>query len=113
MSDFSRVAPTSRLEYLDSLKLFLTVLVIAHHVAISYGAAGSWFFIERESSPLFRDLGTLFTTTNQFYFMGLFFFISGYFTPGALDRKGARRFLRDRFIRLGIPLVLFVTLVSP
>ena len=103
-----------RVRYLDSLKLVLTTLVIAHHVAISYGASGSWFYIERDTAtPAFRDLGTLFTTTNQFFFMGLFFFISGYFTPGALARKGTARFLRDRFVRLGIPLVLFSIFVAP
>ncbi|MFN2134903.1 MAG: acyltransferase family protein, partial [Candidatus Promineifilaceae bacterium] len=54
-----------------------------------------------------------FVALNQAYFMGLFFFIAGYFVPGALDRKGTWVFLRDRLIRLGIPLVLFCLLISP
>jgi peptidoglycan/LPS O-acetylase OafA/YrhL len=102
-----------RLGYLDSLKLFLTVLVIAHHAAITYGARGSWFYVEGPSSTAFRLAGTLFTTTNQFYFMGLFFFLSGYFVPSALARKGRGRFIRDRLVRLGIPLVLYTLLASP
>jgi glucans biosynthesis protein C len=102
-----------RLGYLDSLKLFLTVLVIGHHVAITYGAAGSWFYVEPTSSTAFRAIATLFTATNQFYFMGLFFFLSGYFVPGAIARKGKRRFVRDRFVRLGIPWLLFSLFVSP
>ena len=44
--------------------------------------------------------------------MGLFFLISGYFVPRAYDRKGATAFLKDRFRRLGIPLLLFGLLVT-
>ena len=34
--------------------------------------------------------------------MGLFFMIAGCFTPGSYDRKGHRRFLKERLLRLGI-----------
>ena len=37
--------------------------------------------------------------------------LAGYFVPGALDRKGVGRFVRDRLVRLGIPLLLFVIVV--
>ena len=40
----------------------------------------------------------------QAFALGFFFMISGYFTPVSFDRKGGWGFLRDRFIRLGIPL---------
>jgi glucan biosynthesis protein C len=32
---------------------------------------------------------------NQSYFVGFFFLIAGFFTPGALDRKGVGRFVRE------------------
>jgi fucose 4-O-acetylase-like acetyltransferase len=50
---------------------------------------------------------------SQFFFMGLFFLVSGYFMPGSVDRKGGWRYLKDRLVRLGIPLVLYSTLISP
>lgn len=106
------LAAPSRVAYLDNVKVALTALVIAHHLAISYGAEGSWYYREA-SEPLTQFVLTLFDAVNQSYFMGLFFFISGYFTPGSVDRKGARRFLLDRLVRLGIPLALFAVLVSP
>ncbi|MFX1358648.1 MAG: acyltransferase family protein, partial [Promethearchaeota archaeon] len=56
---------------------------------------------------------TIFAILDQGFFMALFFFISAYFVPGSYDRKGARRFLKDRFIRLGIPLILYVIIVNP
>jgi hypothetical protein len=47
------------------------------------------------------------------YFMGLFLLISAYFVPGSYDRKGPGRFLKDRLIRLGIPLAVFSWVLHP
>jgi len=55
----------------------------------------------------------VFVTINQTYFMGFFFLISGYFTPGSFDHKGSASFLKDRLLRLGIPLVVFLIVLSP
>ena len=46
------------------------------------------------------------------YFMSLFFFVSGCFTPGALERKGRAAFLRDRLVRLGVPSLLVLLLTG-
>lgn len=45
--------------------------------------------------------------------MALFFFISGYFTPSSLDRKGVAGFLRDRFKRIGVPAVMYNSGLGP
>ena len=45
--------------------------------------------------------------------MGLFFFLAGYFSPGAFDRKGAIDFLRDRGRRLGLPLLFGTFAIVP
>jgi glucan biosynthesis protein C len=37
--------------------------------------------------------------------------IAGYFTPGSHNRKGAGPFLRDRLVRLGIPLLIYDSLI--
>ncbi|MFC2013764.1 acyltransferase family protein [Chloroflexota bacterium] len=55
----------------------------------------------------------VFMLLNQSWFMGAFFLISGYFTPGSFDRKGPGSFLKDRLLRLGIPLVVFIFVLSP
>merc|ERR1712232_862822 len=49
---------------------------------------------------------------NQAYFMCMFFFISGYFTPSSLLRKGVREFFHDKFMRLGLPLFVFFFFIS-
>jgi len=45
--------------------------------------------------------------------MGFFFLLAGYYTPRALERKGGRKFLIDRLIRLGIPLTIYFFVLSP
>ena len=50
---------------------------------------------------------------NAAFFMGLFFFLAGYFTPGAFDRKGPGDFLGDRWTRLGLPLLFGWILLAP
>ncbi len=100
-----------RLYYLDNLKVLLIVLVIMHHVGQAYGATGgSWAYAYpgdrvKELSHLFRF--------DAAFFMGLFFFISGYFLPRSYDRHGARKFITDKLIRFGIPVVFGALVMMP
>jgi len=106
----------SRQAYLDHIRVFLTALVIMHHCAITYGSGGGWFYKEVSAgslSPLTQLIYSLFATTNQAYFMGFFFLVAGYFTTPSLNRKGPGLFVRDRAIRLGIPLVVFALVLAP
>ena len=92
----------------------MTVLVILHHTAITYGAPGGWYYNElKPSGTVSSLLLTLFVATNQAYFMGFFFLLAGYFTPPSLERKGYAKFLGDRFLRLGLPLLAFILLLGP
>jgi fucose 4-O-acetylase-like acetyltransferase len=106
-------AKSSRLFFIDHLRVLLIILVIMHHLAITYGAAGSWYYQDTAKDTLTTVLLSILTATNQAFFMGFFFLISAYFTPGSYDRKGAGPFLRDRFLRLGIPLLIYDGLINP
>jgi fucose 4-O-acetylase-like acetyltransferase len=100
--------------YIDRLRTVLTALVVVFHAAITYGGAGGWFYHEVPASATLSSLLlTLFCGTNQAYFMGFFFLLAGYFTPGSLERKGYGRFMADRFIRLGLPLLAFGLILGP
>lgn len=100
--------------YVDRLRSVMTALVILHHTAITYGAIGGWFWREVEPSGSPSSLLLiLFCTTNQAYFMGFFFLLAGYFTPASLERKGYARFIGDRFLRLGLPLLAFIVILGP
>jgi hypothetical protein len=103
-----------RLFYLDNLRTFLTALVICHHTAIAHAATGSWYYVPPISGDSIAPIVlTMLTAINQAFFMSLFFMVSAYFTPPSFSRKGAKQFLKDRFIRLGIPLVVYFFLLNP
>lgn len=101
-----------RLYYLDNLRIALVALVVMHHVAMTYGAAGLFYYVEFHPDGFSRGL-LVFVLANQAWFMGAFFLLAGYFTPGAFDRKGAPRFLRDRSLRLGTPTIAYALLLNP
>ena len=99
---------------LDALRASLTLLVVMHHTAITYGAIGGWFYREVSTDrSLSSTLLVYFCTVNQAFFMGLFFLLAGYLTPGAVERHGTRRYAIDRFKRLGLPLLFFGWLLGP
>jgi peptidoglycan/LPS O-acetylase OafA/YrhL len=109
----TRIAPRRDL-YIDRLRSVMTAFVIFHHTAITYGAIGGWFYKELHPSDSVSSLLlTLFCATQQAYFMGFFFLLAGYFTPASLERKGYARFISDRFLRLGLPLLVFGFILGP
>ncbi len=101
----------SRLFYLDNLRIYLTILVVLHHTSISYGGAGDWPVKDPGADLASRIVLTFFNSVNQSFFMSAFFLLAGFFTPDALERKGAGYFIKDRVIRLGIPVLVYTTLI--
>ena len=105
---------SDRLYFADNLRTFLLTLVVLHHLAIVYPGAGAFYYVEPTPiDQLALAVLVIFIAINQAYFMGLLFLISAYFSPGSLDHKGARRFVKDRLIRLGIPLLIVFFVLNP
>ena len=102
----------ARLFFIDNLRILIITLVVMLHLSITYGGVGSWYYRNVPegymSVPLTWHNGTV-----QAFSMGLFFLISGYFTPGSYDRKGPRRFFKDRLLRLGIPILCYDFVIGP
>jgi len=107
--------PSSRLLFIDNLRTGLITLVVLHHVAVVYGAVVTpfYYFEPPFNDPLAFLVLLVFALFNQSWFMGALFLFSGYFTPGSFDRKGLGPFLKDRLLRLGIPLIIFYFVLSP
>ena len=103
----------SRLYYIDNLRIFLISLVVLLHLNITYGGPGDWYYNESEAEMPALLLQAMFNITNQAFFMGMFFMISAYFTAGSVQRKTTGKFVKDRLIRLGIPLVIFYFFLNP
>jgi len=103
----------TRLFFIDNLRILLTVIVVLHHLAIIYGASGDFPYKEARPDDLASIVLSLFTAVNAPYFMGFFFMISGYFAPGSYDRKGIGPFLKDRLLRLGVPVLFYIFVIHP
>jgi glucan biosynthesis protein C len=87
----------------DYLRAAIITLVILHHLSVVYAANTPFYYVEPTTNGVAILTLVIFQLFNQAWFMGLFFLISGYFSPSSFDRKGPRQFLKDRLFRLGIP----------
>jgi len=99
---------------IDALRAGTTLLVVFHHTAITYGAIGGWYYKELPSDgSLSSMLLVFFCTVNQAWFMGLFFLLAGYYTPGSLEAQGSARYFAGRLKRLAIPLLVYGFMIGP
>jgi glucan biosynthesis protein C len=106
-----------RLRYADNLKTLLIAAIIAVHAVLGYASAVEvWTYTEfREATLSSATQLVLLVGVGPFalFVIPLFFLVAGLLTPGALDRKGRRRFVAERLVRLGIPFVVYVAVVQP
>lgn len=109
----ARPVSAGRLVFVDNIRVLLTILVLLHHLMITYAGSGDWYYEEGREDFATVVVGSWFCATDQAFFMGLFLLVAAYFVPGSFDRKGALRFIKDRLIRLGIPLVIYSWVVNP
>jgi hypothetical protein len=101
-----------RYGHVDNLKVVLVAAVIVGHATMAWTGLGEWVLEEPHLREPFLSIISLFLIGAMFG-MALFFFIAGMFTPGSLARKGLGRFLADRSMRLGLPMIFFVLVLSP
>lgn len=115
---------TNRNVPLGYLRMFLTLLVVAHHAVLAYhpyappppkvldGQQMIWAAFPVVDSQKWPGTD-LFVGFNDTFFMSLMFLISGVFAWSSLSRKGAGTFLRDRFVKLGIPFLVSAGILAP
>jgi fucose 4-O-acetylase-like acetyltransferase len=105
-----------RLAYLDNIRSLVIILVVAIHSAVTYSGMGGWYYIEGSTDKLpiygFVFFGLL-QSFLQAWTMGILFFISAYFATKTLAKRGSFKFIKERLFRLGLPLLLYVFIVSP
>lgn len=106
-------AVKNKIQYIDNLRVLLTILVIMHHTAIAYGGPGGWYYTQPTANTGALIAMTLFVATNQAFFMGFFFFLSALFTEASYLKKGAGKFVTDRLKRLALPLLFYSFILSP
>jgi hypothetical protein len=108
-----KTSNSATLFYIDKIRVVLTILVILHHACVSYGGQDGWYYNEAISNKASLTLITMFLSLNQSFFMGFFFLLAAYFTHSSYQRKGKSQFIKDRLLRLGLPLVFYSFIFSP
>lgn len=109
-------ANKSRTLWLDYLRTFITVLVVAHHSSLAYTTFASFdknAYIN-STNPIVdakRWIGLdIFENFNDIFFMFLMFFISGLFVFKSIESKGTLVFIKDRAMRLFFPFLIIGTI---
>ncbi len=95
--------------YWDPLRALLMLLGIPYHASLLYSYALPWDIKDFETSPVLTALGAALVT----FRMPSFFLVAGYFSTMVIGRKGKKPWLRQRFLRLGVPFIVAVLLLGP
>jgi glucans biosynthesis protein C len=101
--------------WVDYLRSSITVLVVAHHSALSYTTFAAfnktaYIFSTHPIVDTKRWIGLdIFVNFNDIFFMSLMFLIGGLFLMNSIHKKGRSVFIRERFFRLFIPFLILGT----
>ncbi|NTE58656.1 acyltransferase family protein [Agrobacterium tumefaciens] len=95
--------------YWDPLRALLMLLGIPYHASLLYSHALPWDIKDFETSPILTVLGAALAT----FRMPAFFLVAGYFSGMVIGKKGKAPWLRQRFVRLGLPFVIAVLILGP
>jgi len=110
----AEVRNAPRLLFIDNIRWSMIILVLSMHACDTYSPFGNWYYTDRQVTGLGTKLFFgVYQSFLQAFFMAVLFFIAGYFSAAAYDRKGFSQFVRDRFIRLGLPTLLYMLVIGP
>ncbi len=106
--------PNPRLDWVDNLRTAMIFLVVNMHACVTYSHVGDWFITLAPEPSLKEKIPFILWQAHlQSFFMGLLFFIAGYFAEKSIVRKGVRVFIRERGMRLGLPTLFFMLVIWP
>lgn len=106
-------AVPGRLLYLDNLRATLIAGIIVAHAATHYIGGGAWISHQELAGKILIVVMGAVGLLGGLFWIGLFFFIAGFLTHRSLEHHGARRFLHERAVRLGIPFLIYLVTVMP
>ena len=98
---------------MDNLRVAVITGVIVLHVATAYVLDISWYYEERTASGVTEAILAVLFLPTALFAMAVLFLVAGMLTARSMARKGAKGFWRDRLLRLGMPVVVFIVVVGP
>ena len=101
--------PTGHVVYLDWLKFVVVYGIVIYHSSLPFAYGGGWLVTSRDKSAFL----TAFAGFTFPWGIPLLFLLSGAGAYFGLRSKTASAFLRKRIIRLGLPLVAGIIILSP
>ena len=98
-----------RVNYIDNLRTVNVSLLIIYHLALAYNSWGeaNYIFFE-EVNPIASVV--VFMSP---WFMPLMFLLAGVSASFSLEKRSYSAFIKERFKRLGIPLIFGVIIINP
>ena len=102
---------SNRLYFLDNLRAFVIILVVVLHGSMTYMAYAPtwWYVLDPNNSAIFTQLVLLLDVP----IMPILFFLAGYFALPSLQKRGVKLFLKEKFIRIGIPWIFGALFLAP
>lgn len=102
--------PPKRLDYLDAVRAFALLLGIVFHASLSFMPMYiGWAVMDVSTSSIIPS----FVLISHSFRMELFFLIAGFFGHMTFHKKGAKPFLKSRFVRITVPFVIAWFILRP
>jgi len=99
-----------RYHFLDGLRGVAMLLGLVLHGVLSFAGMGAWLAVDVKSAP--EILLPLIDWIHGFR-MSLFFLVSGFLTAMMWRKRGMGGLVKQRLLRIGVPLILGVIIVFP
>jgi len=100
---------SNRSQFFDAVRNLAMLAVVLFHAVAAYSTVTPHWSVHDGSSFTADIIREVFDV----FMMPIFFFVAGYFALPSLLKKGAWKFLRGKFIRLGIPWLFAVFGIIP
>lgn len=98
-----------RLHYLDALRAIAMLAGVFLHAGLAYSVMFNHGYVAANTTGSY--IADFLLWLVHTFRMPLFFIISGFFTHYLLEKRGTKGFLKNRALRIGLPLVVFWPLI--
>ncbi|WP_090071851.1 acyltransferase family protein [Cohaesibacter marisflavi] len=101
-------AQAARWNGMDFARAVLMILGLFFHAGSFYGTGNDWLIISDETTPIVNGFNFLIHS----FRMEAFYLIAGFFFALVMEKQRPN-FLRDRLVRIAVPLVVCGALINP